>query len=184
MDQPDKRVTGSRLAKRPQQGPGGTHTSTKFAAAISKIKHSHQGFAMKIPTRLTYFLPYFNIHPLGFRFSTTMHQPALTGAVKGKELKGKGKATPLPVNSNSTGTSSSESDSSSSASDSAPESDSDDELITPEYLESLLQKARQNANKRQRMTAADDESQEDEVINLAAEPDQKCVYTYFQMLNT
>jgi hypothetical protein len=52
------------------------------------------------------------------------------------------------------------------------DTDSDEEVITPEYLESLLQKARQAA-------AAKKALQEEEVIPLSPEVSQKYVIVYF-----
>lgn len=71
--------------------------------------------------------------------------------------KGKGKAIPEPTSSASS--SSGSGSESSSSEDTESESDSEDE-ITPEYLESLLQKARQNVASTSR------KSNEEEVIKL------------------
>jgi hypothetical protein len=71
----------------------------------------------------------------------------------------------------SSGSSSSDTDSSESLSDS--DSESEDELITPDYLESLLQKARQNAATRTREASQEGAGgQEEEVIKLPPEPQQ------------
>lgn len=73
--------------------------------------------------------------------------------------KGKGKAIPEPTSSTSSSSGSGSGSESSSSEDTESESDSEDE-ITPEYLESLLQKARQNVASTSR------KSNEEEVIKL------------------
>jgi hypothetical protein len=60
------------------------------------------------------------------------------------------------------------------------DSDSDSEVITPEYLESLLQKARQAATANAKKTLQEDAVlQEEEVIRLSPELLQTYVIVYF-----
>lgn len=70
------------------------------------------------------------------------------------------------------------SDTSSDSSDESDYSDSDSDIVTPEYLESLLDKARQNARAATSNISrgfGQQEGQEEDIVALDAEPEQQYV---------
>ncbi|KIJ64479.1 hypothetical protein HYDPIDRAFT_111805 [Hydnomerulius pinastri MD-312] len=90
--------------------------------------------------------------------------------------QGNGSSQTFPSNHSESG---SDSDSDSNSSDSSSDSDSEDEEITPEYLQSLLEKARQNVReeaKRAKMLREEKQSApfgEEEVIKIGGDEDDQ-----------
>jgi hypothetical protein len=100
----------------------------------------------------------------------------LGGNTKGKNKDEDERHTEYP---SSSGSSSSDTDSSDSSSEGCSDSESEDEVITQEYLNSLLQKARESAVAKS--SSREGHGGQEDVIELPSEPQSRyvtsCIYS-------